>query len=54
MLLPSLESVLSSGNANDSLLVSLGIEKVPRDAAASDMRKECDVVAVLGAIAIHL
>ena len=53
LLLPSLESVLSSGNANDSLLGSLGIEKVPRDAAASDRRKEGAVIA-LGAIAIHL
>lgn len=53
LLLPNLESVLSSGNANDTLLGSLGNDKVPRDAAASDRRKEGAVVA-LGAVAIHL
>jgi hypothetical protein len=52
-LLPHLESVLSTGVADEASLGSLSADKVPRSVPASDRRKEGAVVA-LGSVALHL
>lgn len=52
-LLPQLETVLKSGETDDSSLKALPTEKVARDVSASDRRKEGAVVA-LGSVALHL
>ena len=52
-LLPHLDKVLKTGVAEDENLGSLPKEKILRDGAASDRRKEGAVVA-LGSVALHL
>lgn len=52
-LLPSFEKVLSTGDADDDCMGSLPKEKVPRNVAAKNRRKEGAVVA-LGSVALHL
>ena len=52
-LLPQLESVLKSGVAAEDDLKPLSTDKIPRDVAAQDRRKEGAVVA-LGSVALHL
>jgi hypothetical protein len=52
-LLSHLESILSSGVADETSLGPLSADKVPRSVPASDRRKEGAVVA-LGSIALHL
>lgn len=52
-LMPHLEAVLKTGEADESTLGSLDTRKVPKSIDASDRRKEGAVVA-LGALAVHL
>ncbi|KAL7472761.1 hypothetical protein ACHAXS_013126 [Conticribra weissflogii] len=52
-LLPLLESVLKTGQADESSLGSISPEKVPRSIATTDLRKE-GVVVSLGSIALYL
>ena len=52
-LLPHLDKVLKTGVADEENLGSLSKEKILRDPAASDRRKEGAVVA-LGSVALHL
>lgn len=52
-LLPHLEAVLKTGDADENTLGPLPKEKVPKDVLASDRRKEGAVVA-LGSVALHL
>jgi len=52
-LLPQLESVLKTGQADESSLGPISSEKVPRSVATTDLRKE-GVVVSLGSIALYL
>lgn len=52
-LLPLFETVLSTGVADESVLGPLSTEKVPKNTAAADRRKE-GVVVALGSVALHL
>ena len=52
-LLPLFEAVLNTGDADESCLGPLSTEKVPRNAVASDRRKE-GVIVALGSVALHL
>jgi len=52
-LLPSLDEILKTGNANTASLDKLSLDALPSGGPASDRRKEGAVVA-LGSVAIHL